>query len=484
MTVVSWNAGAERLYEWTAQEAIGRSAAELETSDHATDPEPIMDAIRRDGRWESEYTVQRRDGSSLPVYLRNRVMLDPDGEVRGLRQRCDRHLRAQGVRARAAERSQLSSCGHRQHWRGAVHPGRRRARDLPQSGRRGSARVVTGELRGQVMHGVTHHRRTDGSPLAIEDCPIVRAVRDGEVVRVADDIFIRRDGRELPVAYTAAPFATDDGSEGCVVVFEDITDRKAAARVVERDLEKLAWVDRIQAALAEDRFVLYAQPIIDLHTEAVVQCELLLRMRSAQDADRLIAPGAFLAVAEEYGLITEIDRWVIDRGAELAAAGQAVQINVSARTISDPSLADYIAHTIGRTDADPTRLVFEITETTLVRDEAAAQAFVERLHALGCQVALDDFGTGFGGFTYLKQLPIDYLKIDIEFVRDLRENAASRHVVLGIVNLAHGFGLKTVGEGIEDQETMDLLRELGVDYGQGFHIGRPSPLKISPHHDA
>ena len=236
------------------------------------------------------------------------------------------------------------------------------------------------ELRGQVMHGVTHHRRTDGSPLAIEDCPILRAVRDGEVVRVADDIFIRRDGRELPVAYTAAPFATDDGIEGCVVVFEDITDRKAAARAVERDLEKLAWVDRIQAALAEDRFVLYAQPIIDLHSEVVVQCELLLRMRSAQDADRLIAPGAFLAVAEEYGLITEIDRWVIDRGAELAAAGQAVQINVSARTISDPSLADYIAHTIGRTDADPTRLVFEITETTLVSDEAAAQAFVERLH--------------------------------------------------------------------------------------------------------
>ena len=101
----------------------------------------------------------------------------------------------------------------------------------------------------------------------------------GEVVRVEDDIFIRRDGRELPVAYTAAPFATDDGIEGCVVVFEDITERKAAAQLVERDLEKLAWVERIQDALAEDRFVLYAQPIIDLQTGDVVQRELLLRMR-------------------------------------------------------------------------------------------------------------------------------------------------------------------------------------------------------------
>ena len=107
----------------------------------------------------------------------------------------------------------------------------------------------------------------------------------------------------------------------------------------------------------------------------------------------------------------------------------------------------------------------------------AARAFVEGLHSLGCKVALDDFGTGYGGFTYLKQLPIDFLKIDIEFVRDLRSSSASRHVVEAIVNLAGGFALKTVGEGVEDQETLDLLRELGVDYAQGFHIGRPAPLE-------
>jgi EAL domain-containing protein (putative c-di-GMP-specific phosphodiesterase class I) len=235
--------------------------------------------------------------------------------------------------------------------------------------------------------------------------------------------------------------------------------------------------------LTDGGFVLPAQPIIDLRTGDAVQHELLLRMRSAEESELLIAPGAFLPVAEEYGLITEIDRWVIDRAAEFAAAGEAVQINVSARSISDPSLVDYIARAVAGTGADPASMVFEITETTMVSDETAARAFVKRLHELGCQIALDDFGTGYGGFTYLKQLPIDYLKIDIEFVRDLRENPASRHVVLGIVNLAQGFGLKTVGEGVEDRETLDLLRELGVDYGQGFHIGRPSPLETSPHHD-
>jgi EAL domain-containing protein (putative c-di-GMP-specific phosphodiesterase class I) len=181
-------------------------------------------------------------------------------------------------------------------------------------------------------------------------------------------------------------------------------------------------------------------------------------------------------VAEEFGLITEIDRWVVDRSAEIAATGQPVQINVSGRSISDPSLVGYIKQAIEREGADPVNIVFEITETTLVSNETAARAFVEALHLLGCKIALDDFGTGYGGFTYVKQLPIDFLKIDREFVRDLRTNSASLHVVQAIVNLATGFGQKTVGEGVEDLETLDLLRTLGVDYAQGFRVGRPAPL--------
>jgi predicted signal transduction protein with EAL and GGDEF domain len=125
----------------------------------------------------------------------------------------------------------------------------------------------------------------------------------------------------------------------------------------------------------------------------------------------------------------------------------------------------------------PGLLVFEITETALVRREVAARAFAERLHGLGCKLALDDFGTGYGGFTFLKRLPIDYLKIDVEFVSDFASNTASRHVVQAVVALARAFSLQTVGEGVEDEETLTLLRELGVDYAQGYHIARPAPFE-------
>ncbi len=220
--------------------------------------------------------------------------------------------------------------------------------------------------------------------------------------------------------------------------------------------------------------MLHAQPIVDLTTGEVVQSELLLRMRDPDGT--LVAPGAFLPVAEQYGLIGEIDRWVIEQGAEIAAGGRAVEVNLSGRSICDPSLMDHIQHCIAKTGADPSLLVFEVTETALVEDEAAAEVFAARLHEVGCKLALDDFGTGYGGFTYLKQLPLDYLKIDIEFVRDLVANPASRHVVEAVVALARGFELQTVAEGVEDAETLELLRALGVDFAQGYHIARPAPM--------
>ncbi|HUA74246.1 MAG TPA: EAL domain-containing protein [Solirubrobacteraceae bacterium] len=333
----------------------------------------------------------------------------------------------------------------------------------------------TRELSGRLMHEVTHFRKTDGSPFPVEQCPILAARGRGEVVHVDDDVFIRSDGSELPVEYTATPFATDDGIEGCVVVFADITERKLEERRVAADLDKLMWARRIRDALAGDHFVLYAQPIIDLKSSKIVQRELLIRMRDP-GSERVIEPAAFLPVAEELGLIREIDRWVVGRAVEIAATGASVELNVSARSICDVDLVAHIERALQRSGADPKTLVFEITETAVVSDRIAAEVFVGRLRQLGCRVALDDFGTGFGSFTYLKQLAVDYLKIDREFVRDLGRNPASRRVVEAVVNLADGFGLQTVAEGVEDEHTLELLRELRVDYGQGFLIGRPAPL--------
>jgi EAL domain-containing protein (putative c-di-GMP-specific phosphodiesterase class I)/PAS domain-containing protein len=263
-----------------------------------------------------------------------------------------------------------------------------------------------------------------------------------------------------------------------VVTHENISERKAEERLVAVDLDKLAWVARIEEALSEERFVLHAQPILDLASGQIVQRELLIRMRhpAGSEAPGLVPPSYFLPVAEEFGLITQIDRWVIERAAEMAATGLPVEVNVSGRSISDPRFVDFIKITLERTGADPQMLVFEITETTLVDDDVSARAFVARLHGLGCKVALDDFGTGYGGFTYLKQLPIDYLKIDIEFVSDLSYNPASRTVVQAIVKLAQGFGLQTVAEGVEDSATVEALGDLGVDLIQGYHVGRPAAI--------
>jgi PAS domain S-box-containing protein len=286
----------------------------------------------------------------------------------------------------------------------------------------------------------------------------------------------RKDGSAAVVYARMQATQDDDGTHtGVASVAVAVSGRK----VFERgggDRAQRRWIARVQAAIAGDGFELYGQPIVDLETGEVVQRELLLRMRADDRTRPVIAPGLFLHAAEQSGLITEIDRWVINRSAEVASAGGPVELNVSGASISDPSLVDFIRRAIRRTGADPATLVFEITETTLISDEAAARAFVEGLHRLGCRIALDDFGTGYGGFTYLKQLPIDYLKIDIEFIRDVRYDPASRRVVEAVVNLARGFGLRTVGEGVEDEETLELLRTLGVDRVQGFHLGRPAPL--------
>jgi len=295
---------------------------------------------------------------------------------------------------------------------------------------------------------------------------------DGESLIVSHDTLVRHDGTTVPVAYSASPLRTD-GLSGAVIVFDDITERVAEELRVERQLEDLVWVGRIRDALDKGRFVLYAQPIVDLATLGVVQHELLIRMVSLEGD--IVAPALFLPTAEEYGLITEIDRWVIGETARLAAQGHAVEFNLSAKSVADPNMLAIIRNAIEKSGASPENMVCEITETALVRDISAAEAFVRGLNALGLKVALDDFGTGYGGFAYLKRLPVSFLKIDREFVRDLAEETSSQHVVSAVVNLAKAFGMMTVAEGAETDATLQLLKELGVDHVQGYVVGRPSP---------
>ena len=470
--ITHWNRGAEQLHGWSHAEMVGRGAAEFLAPAAASVVAEVARELDRSGHWEGEYSVRHKDGTAFPAYLRARVMLDGAGERTGWigvavdltkRLESERELRTAGNYLRAVADSvgdglfTLDTDGLVTYMNGAAERLLGWTRE---------------ELAGREMKQVA---RASAGP-ASEAWPILNARRTSDHQRI-DDVFIRRDGRELPVSYSAAPFETDDGVQGCVVVFEDISRRRAHDENLEREAEKLSWIGRIQEALAEDRFVLYAQPIVDVRSGDLVQRELLLRLR--EPSGEIVAPGAFLQVAEDYGLIGDIDRWVIARAAEIAATGQPVEVNLSAHSVGDAGILDHIEHCMAAGGVDPTTLVFEITETALIQDEVAARRFAERLHTLGCKVALDDFGTGYGGFTYLKQLPLDFLKIDIEFVRDLATNPASPHVVQAVVALARGFDLQTVAEGVEDAATLELLRELGVDLAQGYHIARPAPLAES-----
>jgi len=241
-----------------------------------------------------------------------------------------------------------------------------------------------------------------------------------------------------------------------------------------READRETWIGRIRDGLDEDRFVLYAQPVIDLATGATVQYELLIRLRDRDG--QLIPPLAFLPTAERCGLIAEIDQWVIRQAARIAALGHPVTVNLSAASSGEPLVLDAIGDELLHYQTNPGDIVFEITETAVMQNMDRGRHFAERMVALGCRFALDDFGTGFASFTYLKQLPVHYLKIDIEFVRDVVQSPRDRSVVTAIVSLARGFGQQTIAEGVENEETAGVLRSLGVNLAQGYLFGAPAPL--------
>jgi PAS domain S-box-containing protein len=329
------------------------------------------------------------------------------------------------------------------------------------------------ELRGRPMHETIHFQDANHHPIPAEACSLLEVRTLGHTLRSSDETFSRKDGTTFPVAFSSAPLHSEAAFEGVVVVFRDITDEKRDQALLRRELAALGCVAGIRDAIDEDRLVLYSQPIVPLGDGRPAE-EVLLRMVGCDG--EIIPPGDFLPVAEKFGLIAEIDRWVVSRTVELAALGRTVECNLSAASLESPGMLSFIEHEIRRSGAAPADLVFEITETALMTDLRAAEEFAQGVAALGCGLAIDDFGTGFGSLVYLKKLPITRLKIDVEFVRDLLTNEANRHVVDAIVSLARSFNVSTVAEGVEDAATLDCVRAAGVDFAQGFYLGRPGPI--------
>jgi PAS domain S-box-containing protein len=278
------------------------------------------------------------------------------------------------------------------------------------------------ELCGRSMHEAIHYQHADGSPHPEEECELLKVRTERRAVQMMHEVFTAKDGTIIPVSYSAAPLMRGTSLDGVVVVFRDRSDEQAREERARRELDTLAWVGRIRDAFDQDRMVLYSQPIVPLAGGRPGE-ELLLRMLGA--GGEVILPGSFLPVAERYGLVAEIDRWVIGQAARRAGGGSRVEANLSARSIGNFDLLPLIERELQAAGADPANLVFEITETALMDNAEAGEAFAQGLSTIGCPIALDDFGTGFGSFTYLKTLPISYLKIDVDFVRDLAGNEAT-----------------------------------------------------------
>jgi diguanylate cyclase (GGDEF)-like protein/PAS domain S-box-containing protein len=281
-------------------------------------------------------------------------------------------------------------------------------------------------------------------------------------------------GEDLMVNADLAMYDAKESGRDRIAFYRPDDEHARAAKA------RLTWVERIRDALENDGFTLLAQPIVELSTGRVSQHELLLRMKD--HTGDLIPPAAFLDVAERLDLIQEIDRWVVRSAVamleEHESHGRALtlEVNLSGRSLGDPDLLEVIEAELVRSGVPPERLIFEVTETAAVANMAAARAFGERLSELGCRFALDDFGAGFGSFYYLKHLPFDYLKIDGEFVRNCRNSHTDRLVIQAVIDLARGLEKQTIAEIVGDDETVQLLTRLGVDYAQGYHLGRPAPL--------
>jgi len=242
---------------------------------------------------------------------------------------------------------------------------------------------------------------------------------------------------------------------------------------------RLFWKQKIETALEKKYFIFYYQPIMEIRTRTVSHYEVLIRMKNEDGS--ISFPGSFIEVAEQTGLIHAIDHYVLKQGiekqAELDKSGTNISLalNLSGHAVDDPILLPLVKRFLDESKAEPSHLIFELTETAAVADVVQAREFMTQLMQIGCRFSIDDFGTGFSSFRYMRELPVDIVKIDGSFITNLANNPDDQLFVKALIDVAKGMGKKTVAEFVENAETLALLHAFGVDYAQGYYIGKPSP---------
>ena len=250
-----------------------------------------------------------------------------------------------------------------------------------------------------------------------------------------------------------------------------------------RERGEIQWLQRVQTALKENQFELYSQSIIATRgrVDSGPAAELLLRLRD--EGGKIIGPSQFLGAAERYQLMSHLDRWVVRAALSGIAAdmphlpqGRSCSINLSGQTLADDEFLEYVIDLLDHTGVEPQKICFEVSEIAVMNNLDHARRFINVLHGVGCRFALDDFGSGIGSFSQLRQLSIDYLKVDGSFTRDISESRVSRDMLTATINLSRSLDFLVIAEQVEDQAAVDVLRELGVDFIQGYAVERPHPL--------
>ena len=535
------NGAAERLTLWSQTEALGRALTDVlsmeEESRNRSVLEKLANILEGDelsGPAEG-VVLHRRDGADVVIHERAAPIRDRDGRAIGivLVLRDITHERALAARLEhQATHDSLTGLTNRREFEtrlsAAIEDRRTHGTEY--------ALLYLDLDQFKVINDTCGHVAGDGlirkiawlinAQLRSNDAlarlggdefgALLRDIRSDDAVALAEGIRRRIaelrydwDGRIFAVNSSIGVIVLDDtlttvgdalsaADQACYLAKDNGRNRVQLYRPDDQQVKsrhgEMRWVERLNAALDSGSFVLVAQeirpigppPQIATRHSAVLRFELLLRMVDSDGS--WIPPMAFIPAAERYGLMPRVDRWVIAQAcrelAALRSTGRRLpvcMINLSGASVSDPSLADYIGSCLRQYSLPGPQIGFELTETAAIGNLASASQLMTRLRGLGSPIALDDFGSGMSSFSYLKALPIDYLKIDGGFVRDVCTDPVDRAVVEAIQRIGRVMGIQTIAESVENEEVLRALAEIGVDYAQGIHIGQAALLNQIAH---